>query len=488
MEYLDPKKQRRYRISLWIGYALIAIGIAMGSIILLWQAYGYSVKNGVVIQNGMVFISSQPNPASIYINGKLNASTTNTRLTIPSGAYSLELKAPGYRPWTHVLSVLGGQVIHYDYPILYPVNLTSKNITTFPSAPSFASQSPSQQYLVVADPANFTSFYMYDLTNPTSPPVTLNLPANLLTAAQGPQSWKVVGWANDNRYLLLEHLYNNTQEFIELDTLHPSQSINLNKTFNINPTTVSLNNLNYNQYYFYDAQTQALSSATLGSSTITPVEPSVLAYKSYLTNIVLYVTPTGAPSGQVAVDMNYNNKDYFIRYVPQSTTYLLNMANYNGNNYMVVGGSSSRFVYIYQSPLTQANASKNPKILPFRVLEINNPNYESFAPTAQFIMVESGTDFAVYDIQNDSIYRYTSPMPLESPQTHAVWMDGDRLIYVSGGKLNVADFDNTNRNTLTPALPSYHPFFAPNYHAYFTLSPSSKANSVDLKETSLLVG
>ncbi len=256
MEYLDPKKQRRYRLFLWTGYSLVAIAIAFTCVILLWQAYGYGVKNGKVIQNGMIFLSSQPNPASIYINGVLNAATTNTRLTIPSGVYKFKLTAPGYRPWKHVITVFGGTVIHYDYPLLFPTKLHSINIAKFNGAPEVATQSPGQQYLVVSVPGSFGSFYLYNLTDPTATPTTLSLPAGLLSPAQISQSWQVIGWADDNQHLLLDHIYDGNQEFIELDTQNPNQSINLNRNFNVNPTSVSFNNLKYNQFYFYDSSTQ----------------------------------------------------------------------------------------------------------------------------------------------------------------------------------------------------------------------------------------
>ncbi len=481
MEYLDPVKQKNYRIRLWIGYGLVTIGIAIGSVILLWEAYGYSVKNGQVVQDGMVFISSQPNPASIYINGVLNSASTNTRLTIPAGVYKFMLTAPGYRPWVHNIPILGGQVVHYDYPLLFPTKLISTKITSFSTAPAFATQSPSQQYLVVADPSNFTSFYLYNLTAPTTPPVTLTLPAGLITPAVTSQSWQVIGWADDNSHLLLEHLYDGTSEYIELDTTNPANSININKTFNVNPTKVTLINLKYNQFYLYDGSTQVLSQAVIGSP-VTQVATNVLAYDSYSNNQLLYTTAANAPNGQVNVDLYSSGSTYFVRNLPIATTYLLNMAGYNGNNYAVLGDSSSNFVYIYQNPLSQATSGS--KILPFRALQINDPTYDSFAPTAQFILVENGSSFALYDIYNDVTYHYTISAPLQPPEVHVQWMDGDRLDYVSNNTLTVIDYDNTNQVKLTSGLPQYLTFFAPNYHSYFSLMP--KGTTVELKQTSLL--
>ncbi len=482
MEYLNPKTQQRRKIFLWLGYSLIALGIAIGCVILLWEAYGYNVENGKIIQDGMAFISSQPNPASIYLNNTLNPATTNTRLTIPAGVYNLEIKLSGYRSWKHILPVLGGGVVHFDYPLLFPTKLTSKTISTLTGVPEIASQSPSLQYLLVSSPSNFNDFYLYNLSAPNTPAVTLSLPAGLLSAATTSQSWQVVGWANDNQHILLEHLFDGSDEFIELDTQNPAQSININREFNISPSSVSFVNLQYNDFYFYNSANEILSQGSIGNP-ITQVATGILSFKSYLSNVILYATTTGAPHGDVAIDLNVSGSTYFVRDLPLASTYLLNMAGYNGNEYAVVGDSSYDFVDIYENPIDQATNTS--KIVPYIALNISNPNYESFAPTAQFIMVENGNIFAIYDILNNVTYHYTTSLPIESPQFHAQWMDGDRLVYVSSGKITVADFDNTNRQTLTSSLPQFNTFFAPDYHSYFTLNDSG--SGVALEQTSLII-
>ncbi len=487
MDFLDPKKIRQHQILLRIGYAITTVGIVIACIILMMQAYGYNLSNGQVIQDGMIFISSQPNPASIYINGVLNSAKTNSRLTIPAGAYDFKLTLSGYRSWQHVIVNLGGQVVHYDYPFLFPNKLTSTKVASYTAAPLFASQSPSQQYLLVADPTNFSSFLLYDLTNPTASPTSLTLPAGLITPYSGSQSWRVIEWADDNQHLLLEHIYGSSSEYIELNTSSVSQSLNLNKTFNVTPTKVTLNNLKYNQYYFYDATNQTLLNATLGSNNnaTSVVATNVLAYKSYQNNELLYVTSSDAPAGSVAVEIMNSGISYLVRYLPPAPTYLLDMAGYNGDDYAVVGDSAYQFADIYKDPISQATASANAKILPFRALKLAQPQYVSFAPTAQFIMVENSNNFAVYDIYNDNIYHYSTTPTLDVPQQHVVWMDGDRLDYVSGGKITVADFDNTNRQTLSSALPQYQAFFAPDYLSYFTLDMSA-TNQVELSQVSLI--
>ncbi len=62
MDFLDPRKKRAYKIRLYIGYFLMAVALSIGTLILLFEAYGYDVnhKTGEVIQNGLVFVDSRP--------------------------------------------------------------------------------------------------------------------------------------------------------------------------------------------------------------------------------------------------------------------------------------------------------------------------------------------------------------------------------------------------------------------------------------------
>ena len=73
MDYLDRKKTYRNNVILLVGYVLIMLAIVVSALVLLYEAYGFGLgKNGSVIQSGLVFFSSQPNPANIYVNGNSN--------------------------------------------------------------------------------------------------------------------------------------------------------------------------------------------------------------------------------------------------------------------------------------------------------------------------------------------------------------------------------------------------------------------------------
>jgi hypothetical protein len=102
MDFLDPRRKRFNLLQLFAGYILVAIAIGLGTIILVYAAYGYSVntKNGNIVENGLLFVDSQPGGAKIYLNNKSINSNTSARLVLPAGDYSLKLARDGYRDWT----------------------------------------------------------------------------------------------------------------------------------------------------------------------------------------------------------------------------------------------------------------------------------------------------------------------------------------------------------------------------------------------------
>jgi len=311
MDFLDPKKKREHAIRLMIGYVLIGIAIAMGSFVLLLQAYGYDLNKGQVIQNGLVFVASHPVSANLYLNGAAKG-TTSTKLTIPAGQYTIALKRTGYRTWQRTFTLEGGTVKQLVYPVLFPTKLVTSDSLLYSSTPVFATQSPDRHWLLVEQPGSVTNFDNFDLNNPTTAPTTLSLPSNLLSPSTGPESLSLVEWSTDNRHVLVEHTYSGGTEFIMIDRQDPASSYNVNKQFNVNPTSVALHNKLYNQLYVYDATTKTVQEADQKTSQLTPLLSNVINFKPYGSDTILYATDDSQTPGKNAIKIWDGKQSYLI--------------------------------------------------------------------------------------------------------------------------------------------------------------------------------
>lgn len=487
MDFLDPKLQRRHNVQLMIGYVFVAIAIVFATLVLLYQAYGFGIgKNGQVVQKGLVFVSSHPAGATISLSNTSVSAQTDTRLSLVSGTYQMSVTKNGYRAWQRDITVVGGAVSHYDYPFLFPTSLTTSSVASYSSAPAVVTQTPDQRWLLVEQPTVSTNvtFDEYDLQNPKTAAVQIVLPTADYTAGTT-NSWQAVEWSNDNRHLLLEHTYDTKTEFVMLDRDDPTQSVNLNTTLGETPTSIDLVNQKYDQYYVYTASTQALQTASISNPTPVAFLSNVLAYKSYGSNDLLYASSASSGTGKVSIDLYQSGKTYALREVASGSNYLLDLTQYSGSWYVAVGASSEGKVYIYKNPVTQLDSVLG-TLVPIYVLRNPNPTYLAFSASAQFIMDESGAQFAVYDVMNDNAYAYNTKAPVDSPQIHATWMDGDRLIYISGGKLLVFDYDHANPQTLMSTNPAYTPFFSGDYSFVDAMSPAQASGQVSLTSTPLL--
>jgi hypothetical protein len=490
MDFLDTKKEFRERVILLIGYVLIAIAITLSTLILVYQSFGFKIgHSGTVVQDGLIFLSSQPSPANIYIDGKIQSQTTNSRLFLADGVYSVRLNRSGYRIWKRTIAVQGGSVEHYDYPFLIPNKLVTKKIYSYAAAPGLVTQSPDQKWLMVENPGSMTSFDLYDLKNSAKPVETIfTIPAGILSKSDSTnESLQLVSWSDDNQHVLLEHLYDGKSEYILLDRTDPSQSVNLNNTLNIMPTSLTLDSAKYNQYYSYDATTQDLNMFNLNSPTPTLVQDHVLAYKSYGNNTILYTTSDNAPKNMATVRLKEGDNNYTIRNIPASSTYLLNLTTYSGVLYVAAGSSSDSNVYIYHDPASEIANNPDLPPVPLWDIHVSDPNYLSFSNNTQFIVAENGVHYGVYDFQNKIGYTYSDEqLPVDSPQLHASWMDGDRLTYVSNGKLMIQDYDNNNQQQLVSADSSYLPVFSDDYKYVYNFT-ADQSGQIELDQTALQI-
>lgn len=493
MDFLDPEITKRKNRHLLIGYFLFAVLILLGTIILVYLAYGFGLgKNGNVYQNGLIYIASAPNGANIKINNT-GYGTTSNRITIPAGQYLLSINKSGYRTWQRSIDVDGASVQHFDYPFLVPNNLYPITLSSSNTLTSLYTQSLDRRWLLIEQPNSLVNFTEYDLNNkPLKSPVTVSLPSGLLTSVSGGgDSLKVVQWSTDNQHVLLDHIMPTGNEYILFNNVTPADSINLNKSLNlpVGSTEISLWNELYDHYYIYNPVLKNLSSATLSDTKIKSILNGVISFKGYGDNIIIYSSNQKVPSGQVAIRLLDGTTNYNIRTFPAGSSYLLDFAQNNDNYFLVTGSTNDGRVYVYENPEQTLQQFPNQPLAPVDILRVPGVNYVKFSADTSKILAENGNVVETYDDFANNNYSYILPKSLDSPQTNATWMDGERLIFVNANKVYIIDYDGTNIQKLVTDEPSIMPYFNQNYEYLYTIAPNvnSKTNttSYDLQQTTL---
>src|SRR5579862_880109 len=388
MDYLDPRKRRSHNIRLVVGYFLIAIVIGLGTYIIRAAAegYGINVKTGQIIQNALLFTDSKPGGAEIYLNGTDKNTTTSARLILPAGNYTLKLTKTGYRDWTRQFTLSEQSVARYVYPFLFPVKPIVTDLKTYSAQPGLVTQTPDRRWLLVEAPdasATTPTFDEYDTTtlDQTSPVVTqASLPAGLLTDYSAASTLTAVEWSTDNANVLLEHTYSGGTEFVVFNRLHPDQSFNVNRMFNVTPSQVNLFNKKTSQLYIYRQDAQTLQLGNTGSKTLgSPLLKDVLAYKPYGSNLITYVTASNEPAGTVAARIWQSGTSYTLNEFPVGAKYLIDAAQFQGNFYYAAGSDTANRINIYKNPLDQIQNPASSKALPIISLDISGAQKMGFS-------------------------------------------------------------------------------------------------------------
>jgi hypothetical protein len=489
MDFLDPRRKRYQLLQLFTGYILVAIAIGLGTVILVYAAYGYSVntKNGEIVENGLLFVDSQPGGAKIYLNGKSINANTASRLVLPANDYSLKLTRDGYRDWQRKFTLNEHSVARYVYPFLFPKQAVASPLKTYASAPGLFTESPDRRWLLLqltnADQKTI-SFEQYDTGDLKKAPTLLNLPAATLSTVAG--TLTEVEWSTDNKHLLLQHTYPGGNEFIVFNRDAPETTFNVNKLFSVSPTDVALRNKKIDQLYLYDQTAATLRLGDSGRGTLgTPIIKNVLAFKPYGNDIISYVTSQNVPAAQAQARIWSKGKTYPLFTFKPGSKYILDVAGYQGSTYFIAGSNASGKINIYKDPLSNLQNPSIAKAIPVLALQASGAEKGKFSTNTRFISVEGVQNFAVYDLETQTRYEYSLQSPLAGP-LH--WMDGHRLIGASGGSVLVMDYDSTNQQALTPSVSPMGGYFDRDYKQMFTLAPVVGSGSVVLDKVDLRAG
>ncbi|HTE21612.1 MAG TPA: PEGA domain-containing protein [Candidatus Limnocylindria bacterium] len=483
MDFLDPKKKRAHQIRLYIGYALMAFALIIGSAVLFFEARGFDInrKTGEVIQNGLVFANAHPESADVYVNGKREGQT-DLRLAIPAGDYTFEFVRSGYRTWKRTFALGGSEIERLNYAFLFPEKLEPAEVRPYASAPAFATQSPDRQWLIVQQIGKLAAFDVVSLGQTNNPVTPITLPANLVNTTAGSDAWELVEWSTDNRHVLIRHTFKGGSEFVMLDRERPAESLNLNKHFTMTLYKAALRDKKFDKLHLLDKNGGTLRFGDSKSKQLSVVASKVSAFKSYGDEVVFYVGSEGAKKGTVHVNIRKGRDTFKVRDLPAGKQYSLDITRYDDEWFMAVGTDTDKRAYVYHEVFGDLEQD-NPKVpAPIAVFRMQQPlDAISVSANTRFISIQSGSEFGVYDAEHDRRYQYDTKLKLAASQK-AEWMDGHRLAVVTKGTVNVWDYDGINIQSLVAAHPAFVPFFDRDYDNLYTLSPSANAKG----KTSLL--
>ncbi len=478
MDYLDPNKKKAHRTRLFLGYALIAVAIAIATVILVYVGSGYYIdrQTGDLIQNGQIYVNSDPEGASVYLNDKLQRAKTASKLVVPSGSYGVALKRDGYRDWIQQVQLEGGKVQRLDYALLIPSVLKPAVVQTFATVPTDVSQSNDRRFmsLVFADKPSTVLFY--DETKPDLDAKVVLIDKALFSDPTKVGSLVVKEWTEDTKKVLIENrVAGVVLDYLLISRVDGDPSVNLTKTLKLKDVSIGLKEGASDSYFIFSKTAKTLGAINLNDKVLVPRLSGVLQYKAYNNDIIAYITDTGATKDKVQARLTDGvDKNYLLRELPAgATSYLLDISKVGSTSVLAVGASAENKVAVYRNPIGYLKANPN-KTLPLAttILQLENPTEVSFSTDGSIIMARGGQKIASHYFEEDRTARFVVSLPLGSERLR--WTDGKHLQAVSGGSAYIFDFDGANLQKLTDTPEQFSVYFDSNYRSLYSFSNTAK--------------
>lgn len=489
MDYLDPIKKHQHRIRLYIGYGLLTVAVAIATVILVYIGNGFYVdrSTGDLIQNGQFFVNSDPDGATIYLNGRQQRPKTPGRLVVPSGIYNVSIKRDGYRDWQASNVLLeGGTVERLDYARLLPTTLTPTAVQTFANSPYAVSESTDRHYITLQFSDHPLSVFVMDLTKPESAPMEVILPKTLFSDPAKIGQLQLTEWADDNKHFIIKNMVDGVaQEFIIVNRENPDQSVNLTRELHLGVTEVTLHDRAYDNYYVFDAAAKTLSTVDLSDKNLKVKINDVVYYKTYGSDYILYITAAApADKGKMQARLDVDGKSYLMREVPESPAYLLAIAKLGNAPVLAIGVQNENKVTILRDPLTYLKANPRQLLpLPTTVLQVKSPTEVSFSTDVTTAMARGGQNFASHNFDLDKTSKFVLPAPTSN--TPIQWVDGKHMTAVSGGAVQMFDFSGENLQKMVPSLENLGVFFDNSYQSTYTFTADQNGKVFNVNRTLL---
>lgn len=471
----------------------MTILIAVSTVVLLYAAFGYGVnKDGEVYQNSTVFLASEPSGANVNIKnastGVVKSVTTNDRLILPQGDYTVNFTKSGYRPWIKSVELRGGQITRLDYPFLFPKRITSKDIASYSAKPGLVTTSPDRSKQLIQKPNSFLQFDLFDNNSLSSSPVVLEFSDKLFSGLVSSSKMKLVEWSNDNRHVLISYKSRSGNKFVLIDTKSPEDSININRKYTKNFISVRLRDKSPDNLYLLSSD-GTLQTGSLKNATLQKVLSNVGQFQPYKNDLILFINNKDIQKKTKSIKAQLwdSGKGLItVKELPQSKKYFIDLADYDGDLYVAVGASSGKDeMYVFRDPFSSAEQKGNPAYFA-RTLRLEDIQQLSFSINARFICTQSGSSFDIYDAEDDRQYKFSLDKNYAEITSHK-WMDGHRLIVNSIGNVVEFDFDGTNVNELTKSINNEATSFNGDYSAMSAIAPTTKKSPYILQSFELRV-
>lgn len=481
MFHVDLHSKRAKLALRFFTYGVMTVATIVISAVAILLALGYRFDNTSLTfeQGGLIQFRSTPQNAFISVDDKQLGFRTPGKLTVAAGKHDVAVRLDGYRDWRKTIDIEAGQLLWLNYVRLVPNDITTEAVRGF-SGLDGALISPNRRYAVMLPKAGEPRLVYADIRNEQEPAFReAAIPAQAYTAPVGgaPQTFELIEWQLDGRYLLVRHTTGDINEVIRLDRERPEEAINISAKYGpISRVQFLGNNAN---------AVVALVGAELRRLDVTGSESRLLAagitsFELYRDDLIGFIAER---DGARLAGVYKNDRETILKEVPVDETPMrVDVSNYYNDDYLAI--SQGKTVTIVRNP-SEASVSRPRTDI---VFTIEQPAVEwlYFSNNGRMLVAQYQGSFTTYDLELTEAYRRT--FDTNAPVTRPFkWFDDYNLYVDLGGNLRIVEFDGANERSLTSVAEGYPVSISENGEAMFSFGRNTSNGETVLQRSNLIV-
>lgn len=480
----DPEIRRR-RVKLrFFAYGIMTLATVLFGIVSLYYILGYRIDNSLGVQRGgLLKFDSRPQGARVTLDGQ-DIQSTPHQTNADAGEHTVSYSKDGYQGWQKTVNLRPGEVLWLNYARLVPTSITTSAIRDFSSIHQ-ASASPNREwYIVHATPAQ-AEFTLVDARNESDVKNTqISIPKEAFTAGAGKHVFEIQEWSRDSRFVLVRHTAGKTVEFIRVSRENPSESINLNKLFDIPLVTAQFAANNPNALFAKDTHDTLYRLDVNNKENPLEIADAVSSYDDLNVSEVAYIGQASVNETTDA-DKKVSNRVLYIwrdnektpkelRTVPADSAAHVSYNPYLAHDYVSLAFENS--ISVIQDPLSST------KTVMSDVMPTTAASLEA-SPGSRFFIMQNKSSVYVYDIELGRSYQFTVPAQNSRPLQ---WADDHHLVLSGGNSLRLVEFDGMNTQQITSVAGSYDALFGADGEVMLSIGKNTATGKPELQQSFLL--
>lgn len=478
----SQKRQLAQRIIVSV-LALTAILIGVTVTILFILGYRLDSGSGRLEQGALLQFDSNPSGAEIWIDGQNTGVKTGAKRTVLAGTHTFRITHDKYEDWSRTLDIKAGTLTWLDYARLVPKDRSTTDVMSFSSLVA-AKASPDRKTYVVLEDTNSPVFKIIDLRSEEVKMTSLTLPNNLYSESNNKEvthEFRLRQWDQDGRYVIVTHHYQESTEWIVVDTQNVGASHNVTRSLSVSLTDLAFIGTDGKALYGlaqdgvvrkFDLESQTISRALLRNVEQFSIDPN--------TKIISYVgvDPDNTQQRVAGVYRDGDTAGHVLRRTTSDDMMMIATSLYHGNHYVAIAEGEEVAIlkgdYPRSSNDEAALASYATMTLEDRI------QWLRFSNAGDFLVAQSDTSFIGFEVE----HKRATSAPIASGTTLR-WLDDAYVWDDKNGILTMRDFDGSNTSVVMQVGEGFDATLSQNGRFFYAIG--KRDNGYALQRVTMIV-